>query len=266
VDVLGTAFGLHRTLDTAGAIAGPLVAFALLIAIPDGFDMLFLVSFAFAALGVAILVLFVHDRPAVSTLPAISARAALGIAFTEPLRPIALVAGLLALATVADGFVYLALQQRARFDIVLVPLLPVGTAVAYFALALPAGAMSDRLGRSVVFLSGYGLLLLVDLLLVVGALGELAVAICVLSLGAFYAATDGVLAAIASAVLPASERATGLAALSTISALARAASALAVGALWAALGMPAAVAVAGLGVCLALAVGAKMLTPKSRVS
>jgi MFS family permease len=271
VDVLGTAFGLHRTLDTAGAIAGPLVAFALLIAIPDRFDMLFLVSFAFAALGVAILVLFVHDRPAVSTLPAISARAALGIAFTEPLRPIALVAGLLALATVADGFVYLALQQRARFDIVLVPLLPVGTAVAYFALALPAGAMSDRLGRSVVFLSGYGLLLLVDLLLVdlllvVGALGELAVAICVLSLGAFYAATDGVLAAIASAVLPASERATGLAALSTISALARAASALAVGALWAALGMPAAVAVAGLGMCLALAVGAKMLTPKSRVS
>ena len=48
---LGFAFGVHRAMDTAGAMIGPLVAFALLAAAPNAFHSLFLVSFFIAVLG-----------------------------------------------------------------------------------------------------------------------------------------------------------------------------------------------------------------------
>src|SRR5262249_22370723 len=40
---LGTAFGVHRALDTAGAMIGPLVAFGLLALTPGAFDAIFVV-------------------------------------------------------------------------------------------------------------------------------------------------------------------------------------------------------------------------------
>ena len=42
---LGTAFGVHRALDTAGAVIGPLLAFSFLILLPNDFDPIFFVSF-----------------------------------------------------------------------------------------------------------------------------------------------------------------------------------------------------------------------------
>ena len=41
---LGRAFGVHRTLDTVGAAIGPLLAFAILWAIPDGYTTVMVVS------------------------------------------------------------------------------------------------------------------------------------------------------------------------------------------------------------------------------
>lgn len=55
----GRAFGVHRAMDTAGALLGPLVAFLILRATVDGYDAVFLVSFCVAVTGVLVLVLFV---------------------------------------------------------------------------------------------------------------------------------------------------------------------------------------------------------------
>ena len=60
---LATAFGVHRSLDTLGAMLGPVVAFALLARLPEAFDAVFVVSFLFAVLGLGVLVLFVENRP-----------------------------------------------------------------------------------------------------------------------------------------------------------------------------------------------------------
>ena len=61
---LATAFGVHRALDTAGAMLGPLVAFGLLAAVPGGFDVIFVTSFCVALVGLGVLVLFVQSpRP-----------------------------------------------------------------------------------------------------------------------------------------------------------------------------------------------------------
>ena len=60
-DKLGTAFGVHRALDTAGAMLGPLLAFGLLLVAPLQFDAIFVVSFCFALLGLGVLTLFVRN-------------------------------------------------------------------------------------------------------------------------------------------------------------------------------------------------------------
>jgi MFS family permease len=60
----GRAFGVHRAMDTAGALLGPLVAFLILRATVDGYDAVFTVSFCVAVVGVLVLVLFVPGGPA----------------------------------------------------------------------------------------------------------------------------------------------------------------------------------------------------------
>lgn len=60
----GRAFGVHRAMDTAGALLGPLVAFLILRATVDGYDAVFMVSFCVAVVGVLVLVLFVPGGPA----------------------------------------------------------------------------------------------------------------------------------------------------------------------------------------------------------
>ncbi len=60
----GRAFGVHRAMDTAGAVLGPVTAFLILRAATDGYDAVFGVSSCVAVLGVLVLVLFVPGRAA----------------------------------------------------------------------------------------------------------------------------------------------------------------------------------------------------------
>src|SRR4051794_3010740 len=128
---LGTAFGVHRALDTTGAMIGPLLGFAMLSVAPDSFHSIFLVSFCIALIGLGILVLFVDNprRPlpqpveAVEPMEAVareeqkvSLRAALGLVGGRRFRTLLLVGTGLGLATMSDGFVYVGLQRRLDFD------------------------------------------------------------------------------------------------------------------------------------------------------
>lgn len=232
-DSLGRAFGVHRALDTAGAMIGPLVAFALLALLADAYDAVFLVSFLFAVIGLAIMLLFVRNRPvAIEQGPRLSVRRALLLLRIRRFRTLVLVGTALGLATISDGFVYLALQQREVIPASAFPLLYVGTAATYMMLAIPMGRLADRVGRHRVFVGGYVLLLLAYATLLAGAPGPVVVPLVLLLFGAFYAATDGVLAALASSVLPVETRATGLAVIATGIGGARLVGSLVVGALW----------------------------------
>jgi hypothetical protein len=56
-----TAFAAHRALDAGGMLLGPIVAFCVLWLVPNAFDAVWIASFAFGILGVAVLVLFVPN-------------------------------------------------------------------------------------------------------------------------------------------------------------------------------------------------------------
>jgi MFS family permease len=257
-DRLGTAFGVHRAMDTAGAMLGPLVAFGLLLAAPGEFDAVFAVSLCFAVLGLAVMVLFVQNRSGKvegsgPTRP--SLRSAAGLLADGRYRVLVIVGSALGLVTVSDAFIYLALQRRLDFDPTFFPLLFVGSALAFMVLAVPMGAAADRVGRARVFVGGYALLLIVYTSLLVPSLGTVEVVGYLALLGAYYAATDGVLMALASARLPENQQASGLALLVTATTLAKLAAALSFGALWTAFGLETA-ALAFTGALVVVAAGA----------
>ena len=260
---LGMAFGVHRALDTAGAMLGPVVAFALLTAAPDAFDSVFVVSFCFALVGLSILMLFVHNQPIAAaperTADRPSLRAALGLLADPRFRTLVIVGGALALATVSDGFVYLQLQRQIGFETSLLPLLYVGTALVYMLLAVPMGRLADRIGRARVFLAGYALLVLLYSSLLLPSQGIAQLGVTLLLFGAYYAATDGVLMALASAMLPEALRGSGLALLVTATSVGRLLASVLFGVLWTAAGAQTAVVAFAVALLAALAAAAVAL-------
>lgn len=230
---LGRAFGVHRAMDSFGAFLGPLVAIAVLAAAGQAFDAVLVTSSCIAALGVLILVLFVRDRVDDRPPAARIARPDVtSLLRAAPVRRLLLAACILGFAVIGDGFVYLLLQRREAIELGWFPLLAVGTSLAYLLLAIPLGALADRVGRVPILLGGYLALIAVYLLLF-GPLGgwPLLVAVPVLY-GLFYAATDGVLMAMAGRVLPEDLRTTGIALIQTGQALAYLASSVLFGLAW----------------------------------
>jgi len=259
-DALGTAFGVHRALDTAGAMIGPLLAFGLLWLNPGEFDPIFFASFCFGLIGLALLVLFVENRPVpVADAAHVSLRAALEILGRRRFATLALVGGALAVFTISDGFLFLALQRQLDFQQRLLPILFVGTAGAFMLLAIPVGRLADRVGRGRVFLAGYVPLVAAYLLLLVPGFGSIEIALFLLLLGVYYAATDGVLMALASTTLPAALRGSGLALLVTATSLGRFLASIVFGTIWTWQDVDTAIAVFAVGLLVAMALAATAL-------
>lgn len=233
---LARAFAVHRTLDTIGAAVGPLIAFAILWAIPDGYTTVMVVSLAFALLGLALLGLLVPDQGSAKA-PSFAQPAATPVfrwrdIVDARLLRLLVVAGALGLLTIGDGFVYLALLDRGGFAATWFPLLYVGTNMAYLALALPIGRVADRVGRMKIFVLGHVALLLTYACAALPFGGVVLVIIPLILLGTFYAATDGILAAIAGDLALPEVQASAIASAQTVVALTRLAASTAFGLLW----------------------------------
>ena len=258
---LGTAFGVHRAMDTTGAMIGPLLAFAILAAAPLAFHSIFLVSFCFALVGLAVLVLFVRN-PQRRQPPAekpVSLRGAAGLLARGRFRTVLVTGGVLAAVTASDAFIYLALQEELDIGARWFPLLFVGTALVFMTLAVPMGRLADRIGRARVFVAGHVLLGLVYASLISPVLGAATLPLCLVMLGTYYAATDGVLAAMGSALLPEELRGSGLALLGTSTNIAKLVASIAFGAAWSLFGLAAAFTIFGCALALALAFAAPAL-------
>jgi MFS family permease len=241
---LGRSFGVHRAMDTFGALLGPLAAMAVLALSLGSYQSVFFTSFCVAAVGVLLLVLFVRDRPGAVDRAEVSPRAAMNLLRHHDFRRVVLWAALLGLVTVGDSFIYLVVQRRWDVAATYFPLLPLGTAAVYLLLAVPIGRLADRIGRWPVFLGGHAALG-AALVVVCGPVSGASLAVLALGLhGVFYAATDGVLMATAGPLVPEGLRATGLAVVQTGQAVARMLSSVLFGLAWTVWGLRPAVLVA----------------------
>lgn len=261
---LGRAFGVHRMLDTIGAALGPLIAFGLLVVVPDGYSVVLVVSLAFALAGVALLGLLGPDvrarrdreRNSAPTPPPFRWRD-----LTDArLRPLLAVAGVLGLLTIGDGFIYLALLDHGGVNVTWFPLFYVGTNVAYLVLAVPVGRLADRVGRARILVVGHLALVGAYLCAVLPTSTAAATVGTLLLLGTFYAATDGVIAAVAGRLVPVQARSSGIAAAQTVVALARMLASAGFGVLWLLLGPTAAMVTVAALLALAVLAAATRIT------
>ena len=160
-------------------------------------------------------------------------------------------AGVLGLLTVGDGFIYLSLQARDGFATKWFPLLYVGTNIVYMVLATPVGRLADRVGKGRVFVWGHGAL--VAAYVTAGVLaGTASTLVSLALLGTFYAATDGVLAALTGRLAAANVRATAIGTAQTVQAVAQMVASAAFGALWYAVGRQSAIVAVALVLAVAL--------------
>jgi MFS family permease len=250
---LGTAFGVHRAMDTTGAMIGPLMAFGILALAPLAFTSVFLVSFCVAIAGLGVIALLVPSRvERTESKPPLSLRQMSPLLLERRFRALVLVASLLGLATISDAFLYLALQRKLDLAPAIFPLLFVGVSLAFMVLAVPAGKLADRVGRGRVFVGGYVLLLPVYASLLAPDLGYLGAGFALALVGASYAATDGVLAALASGTLDEEVRGSGLSVLTTATNLSRFVASVGFGALWTWAGLNTAVLVCGIALAAAI--------------
>ena len=265
---LATSFGVHRAMDSAGAMLGPLVAFGILLLAPARFDAVFVVSTLFAVLGLAVLFLTVEGRPRRAPREGAppSLRAAAGLVRDRALRPAAarrrraldrqrlrradlrrpaaqdrLRAGRLS-AALRDHRDRLHGAWRSRSAS-----WPTGSARCR--CCSPATRCSSSSTGVLLMTSvGYGVLIL-----------------CLVALGGYFAATEGVMTALAGAVLPEGLQASGIGMLITVVSLGRLISSLAFGALWFAIGLQSAVLdLRGRAGCVAMAVAAPLLLRAQR--
>ncbi len=153
----GKAFGFHRTMDTTGAVLGPLLTLGLLawigssMAVGEAYRAIFLIAAAPAAASFAV-VFLVRDparRPSV--------RRPLRVEFRRIPRPLLVfigIAGLFSFAEFSYAFLLLRVGDLGETTTVAI-LLYVLFNVVYASHALPAGILSDRIGRKPVILVGY---------------------------------------------------------------------------------------------------------------
>jgi MFS family permease len=260
---MATSFGVHRALDTAGSMIGPLLAVLILSLAPERYDAIFIVSLCVGVISVAVISALVQDPTRVETPsgtaqssePAITRAMVVGLLRQRDFRVLLIVGSGLALVTIGDSLLYLALQRGVKMQPGMFPMLYVVTAFGFMVFAIPAGRIADRVGHRTMFLAGYVLLAVVYGVLLLPHPTYVVAFVALMMLGCYYAATDGVLMAMASRLLPANLRATGLAMLSTATGLARLAASALYGLAWSRYGATRALLVFGVGLVVAIGAG-----------
>ena len=230
---LATAFSVHRGLDAGGAVVGPLLSWLLLRLLPGTFDLVLITSACIALVGLGVIVLLVEPQGIPMREAAASPfRLPNGVWRHPGFLPVLVAGGALGAATVSDGFIYLLIQRNTKSSVSAIPLMAFLTALCYLLLSVPAGRLADRLGREKIFLAGYAMMFLIYGILLSPALGSTAQFAIIGLFGMYYAATDGVLAAMASTALSPELRSSGLALLNTVTGLSRLVSSVLFGWLW----------------------------------
>lgn len=141
----GASFGLHRALDTLGAVFGPLLALLLLHLLDNHYNLIFLVAAIPGIFAVTLLIFAVREPNRSTPSSVISLRQAWG-KMTRPFRFFLLVSAIFALANSSDAFLILR-SQSLGYSVQLTVFLYVLFNITYALLSFPLGKLSDLIGQ-----------------------------------------------------------------------------------------------------------------------
>jgi MFS family permease len=145
----GRAFGFHRSMDQLGAVAGPLLGLALLSWFDGDYRSVFLAAFVPSAVSTALIAFAREKRAEAEREPVrLTLRG-----FDRPLVHFLCVVALFSLGNSADAFLILRARDLGASAREAIALFAVFN-IIYVLSAYPAGALSDRMDRRILFRAG----------------------------------------------------------------------------------------------------------------
>ncbi|HAT2066556.1 TPA: MFS transporter [Legionella pneumophila] len=227
----GAAYGLRQSLDTVGAIIGPLLALVLMIVWNNNFQAVFWVAVIPGVLSVLVLILFVQEpvKPA-SAKP------------INPIQPkeikklshaywyVVIIGAIFTLARFSEAFLLLRAYQVGS-PITWVPLILVVMYLMYSVSAYPFGKLADTMNHGKLLIIGLFILITADLILAFGhSLLFIYIGSCLW--GLHMGATQGLLAAMVAGTAPDDLRGTAFGFFNFICGIATLIASLLAGLLW----------------------------------
>lgn len=197
-ELRGRSFGFHRTMDSMGAVMGPLFSIWLLKKLHDNYRQLFFIAFIPALLGLLLLIFFIKEKQK----PALGLR---GLHFqwskaNDSFKIFLLISFIFTLGNSSDVFLILR-SHNLGLSLGLTIFTYVLLNSTYALFSMPAGILADRIGaRKVLFI---GFLLFALVYLSFGYIGSASwVWVLFPIYGIFLALTDGVGKAYISKLIP----------------------------------------------------------------
>jgi MFS family permease len=228
----GSAYGLRQSLDTVGAVLGPLMAIVFMAALANNFTAVFWIAVVPAFVSLAIIVFAVREPefpPNLRRIQSPFSRTELGRLSTAYWLVVG-VSAIFTLARFSEAFLLLR-AQSVGLQLTLVPIVMVVMNVVYTFSAWPAGALSDRVDRYLVVAAGFAVLILADLVLALGN-GVVTVLIGVALWGLHMGLTQGLFAALVADTAPPELRGPAFGMFNLLSGIALLLASIIAGALW----------------------------------
>jgi len=166
----GKAFGVHRTLDQIGAIIGPIFAFLILELFGGNIQYIFLLSIIPGIVSLFVLIYFVKDKIIINhnnkMVNKISFFSSLRKLFIENKTFVYLVIilGIFSLGAFNYSFILLK-STDLGIEQNFVPIIYAIINITHTAIGIPAGILSDRIGKEKVLIIGFLLFVMAALLM-----------------------------------------------------------------------------------------------------
>lgn len=250
----GAAYGLRQALDSVGALLGPLLAVAFMIAFANDIRAVMWVAVVPAFLAVAVLTVYVREPEPANDGPAVRAPLTLAEVRRLPLGYwfVVLFGAVFTLARFSDAFLVLRAQD-VGLGLGYVPLVMIAMNVFYAGAAYPAGAAADHVSQRTLLLVGLALLIAADAVLAFATSPLMAFSGAALW-GLHMAFTQGLLSKLVADAAPAALRGTAFGIFNLVSGGALLLASVIAGALWSAFGASATF-LAGAGFAAVAAIG-----------
>ena len=159
----GIAFGLHRTLDQSGAIAGPIAGYVLLqfLDIRD----IFILSLIPGAIALIILIFFVREVITKVVTNEFRKNFLHLLKENRPFMTLLVITGIFGLGAYNFSFILLKSSDLGVMESS-IPLVYLTINITHTAVGIPSGIIADRIGKEKVLIMGYSVLLVSSFLMI----------------------------------------------------------------------------------------------------